>query len=46
MHLANQALFIDIACLLWAFDIEKTRDESGEVVELSQTETIVSGLVV
>jgi len=46
MNLANQALFIDIACLLWAFNIEKAYDENGQVIIPSRTEMIDSGIVV
>ena len=31
MHFADQALFIAIATMLWAFDIEPCLDEDGNV---------------
>ncbi|KAK7446344.1 hypothetical protein VKT23_014550 [Stygiomarasmius scandens] len=47
MNLANQALFIDVACLLWAFSfgIEKIRDEQGRTNVPSQTDMIDNGVV-
>jgi len=45
MNLANQALFIDVACLLWAFSFEKIRDEQGRADVPSQTEMIDNGVV-
>ena len=32
MHFANQALFIAIATMLWAFDIGAPIDENGSMV--------------
>ncbi|KAK7446349.1 hypothetical protein VKT23_014555 [Stygiomarasmius scandens] len=46
MNLANQALFIDIACSLWAFDFEKTRDEKGQVIVPSRTKMVDNGVVI
>ncbi len=33
VHVANQALFLDIASLLWAFDIENAVDLAGKPIE-------------
>lgn len=38
---ANQALFIDIATLLWAFDIEKGIDKEGRIIVPSRTDFVV-----
>ncbi|PSR85636.1 hypothetical protein PHLCEN_2v5365 [Hermanssonia centrifuga] len=43
---ANQALFIDIATLLWAVNIEKARDKNGEHIIPSRTDCLDEGLVV
>ncbi|CCM04072.1 uncharacterized protein FIBRA_06231 [Fibroporia radiculosa] len=45
-NFANQAMFIDIATLLWAFDIEKAVDEFGHVIVPSSTECIDAGAAV
>ncbi|KAI0088550.1 cytochrome P450 [Irpex rosettiformis] len=46
MHFADQALFIGIATLLWAFDIKPYVDERGNTVLPPTNEWIDSGLVV
>ena len=46
MHIANQALFIDIASILWAVNIEKAVDENGSVIVPSRTDCVDEGLVV
>jgi hypothetical protein len=46
MHIANQALFIDIASLLWAVSIEKAVGEDGKPIVPSRTECVDEGLVV
>lgn len=43
---ANQALFIDIATLLWAFDIEKAIDKDGKIIVPSRTDFVDEGVVV
>ena len=46
MHIANQALFIDVASLLWAVSIEKAAGEDGKPIVPSRTECVDEGLVV
>ena len=46
MNLANQALFIDIASMLWAASIEKALDADGRPIVPSRTECLDEGLVV
>ncbi len=46
MNLANQAIFIDVACLLWAFSFEMALDDSGKPIVPSRTDCIDEGLVV
>jgi len=46
MNVANQTLFIDIACLLWALDFGNPRNKKGGVFVFSQTDIIDSGIVV
>lgn len=46
MHVANNALFIDIASILWAASIEKAVDANGNTIVPSRTECIDEGLVV
>jgi len=46
MHIANQALFIDIASLLWAVDIDQAIDAKGRAIVPSRTECVDEGLVV
>ncbi|KAJ3558862.1 hypothetical protein NM688_g675 [Phlebia brevispora] len=43
---ANQALFMDIATILWAFNIEKTLDAKGQPITPSKTDFLDEGLVV
>ncbi|KAJ3557933.1 hypothetical protein NM688_g1205 [Phlebia brevispora] len=45
INLAMRALFIDIACLLWAFEFSPVQDETGAPVLPSRTECIDGGLV-
>lgn len=45
-EVANQALFIDIATLLWAFDIGKAVDEDGQIIVPSRTDVVDNGLTV
>ena len=46
MHIANQALFIDVASLLWAVSIEKAVGADGKPIVPSRTECVDEGLVV
>lgn len=46
MHVANQALFIDIASLLWAVNIEAPIGPDGKPILPSRTEFVDEGLVV
>lgn len=46
MNVANQALFINMASVLWAVNIEKALDASGQVIIPSRTDCIDEGLVV
>ena len=46
MHIANQALFIDVASLLWAVSIEKAVGPDGKAIVPSRTECVDEGLVV
>ncbi|KAI0072587.1 cytochrome P450 [Panus rudis PR-1116 ss-1] len=46
MNLANQALFIDIASILWAATIEQAIDENGNFVIPSKDDCIDKGVVV
>ena len=46
MHFANQGLFIDIASIVWAVNIEKAVDENGSVIIPSRTESVDEGAVV
>ncbi|TDL16829.1 cytochrome P450 [Rickenella mellea] len=46
MNVANQALFIDIASILWAVNIEKAVDANGKLIIPSRTECVDEGLVV
>ena len=38
-------LFIELACVLWAFDISPFYDEKGEPVIPSETDCLDDGLV-
>ncbi|KAJ3557244.1 hypothetical protein NM688_g1574 [Phlebia brevispora] len=42
---ANQALFMDFATLLWAFNIMKAKDENGEPITPSLSDCVDEGLV-
>ncbi|KAJ3558860.1 hypothetical protein NM688_g677 [Phlebia brevispora] len=44
--LANQALFMDIAAILWAFNIEKATDEKGEAISSSSTDFVEEGVLI
>lgn len=46
MHFADQALFIAIATMLWAFNIEPPLDDQGHAVMPSKDDLVDSGLVV
>lgn len=46
MNVANQALFIDMASMLWACNIEKALDASGKPIVPSRTDCVDEGLVV
>lgn len=46
MHVANQALFIDIASILWAASIEPAYDAQGKEIIPSRTDCIDEGIVV
>ncbi|THG99744.1 hypothetical protein EW026_g2677 [Hermanssonia centrifuga] len=43
---ANQAFFINIATLLWAFDFEKALDSAGQPIIPSRTDCIDEGIMV
>ena len=43
---ALQTIFMNIACILWAFNIEKALDQTGEPIVPSRTDCIDEGLVV
>ncbi|PSS37906.1 hypothetical protein PHLCEN_2v248 [Hermanssonia centrifuga] len=43
---ANQAFFINIATLLWAFDFEKALDNDGQPIIPSRTDCIDEGIMV
>ena len=45
-HMANNALFIDIASLLWGTNISAVKDEAGKPIIPDTLETVNSGLVV
>ncbi|KAJ7321576.1 cytochrome P450 [Mycena albidolilacea] len=45
-HVANNSLFIDIACILWAANIRPTKDVGGKPVMPVESEIINDGLVV
>ncbi|ESK84098.1 cytochrome p450 [Moniliophthora roreri MCA 2997] len=45
-HVANNSLFIDIACLLWATKIRTVKDEQGKDVVPIESRAINDGLVV
>lgn len=46
MNIANQALFIDFACLLWAVNIQQAHDREGNPIIPSRTDVVDEGLVV
>ncbi len=46
MHFAEQELFIAIAIMLWAFDIQPPVDEKGNVVLPSKEEWVDASIVV
>lgn len=43
--LANQALFMDIATILWAFNIEKAQTSQGELVTPSSDDILDEGVL-
>lgn len=45
-HVANNSLFIDIACLLWAASIAPVKDEHGKPIIPVESKSINDGLVV
>ncbi|KAJ7605462.1 cytochrome P450 [Mycena polygramma] len=45
-HVANNSLFIDMACILWAANIRPTKDAAGNPVMPIESESINDGLVV
>ncbi|ESK85742.1 cytochrome p450, partial [Moniliophthora roreri MCA 2997] len=45
-HVANNSLFIDIACLLWAANIRPVKDAQGKPVMPIESVSINDGLVV
>ena len=45
-HFAHQSLYIAIASLLWAFDMRKSKDSSGHLIEPSRSAVVNDGLVV
>jgi len=45
-HVANNSLFIDIAMILWAMEIELATDENGKPFPLDVEGCIEDGLVV
>ncbi|KAE9389979.1 cytochrome P450 [Gymnopus androsaceus JB14] len=46
MHVANQALFIDMATILWAADINPTKDDKGNLILPSKDACVNEGIVV
>lgn len=46
MYYANQALFIGLATMLWAFDIQPCLDEKGEAILPPTDEWVDAGFVV
>lgn len=46
MFVANQALFINIVTVLWAVNIEKASDASGEPILPSRTDCVDESIVV
>ena len=46
MHVANNALLIDMASILWAANIELERDADGKPILPSRTDCVDEGLVV
>jgi hypothetical protein len=46
LHIASQALFIDIASLLWAASVEPAYDETGAEIIPSRTKCLDEGIVV
>jgi len=46
MNMANQSLFIDIAYILWALNIEQATDGQGNFIIPSKTDCVDEGLVV
>jgi hypothetical protein len=46
MHVANNALFIDMASILWAANIEPPRGADGKPILPSRTDCLDEGIVV
>ncbi|KAF8195338.1 cytochrome P450 [Mycena galopus ATCC 62051] len=45
-HVANESMFIQIACMLWSFSIGPGNNEQGHVVYPDPAESVVHGLIV
>ncbi len=45
-NFANQSLFIDLACLLWAFKFRKSKDQHGNEITPDPDDMRDGGLVV
>ena len=43
--MANNALFINIATILWAADISAVKDEAGKPIIPNTLETVIGGTV-
>lgn len=46
MNVASQSLFMDIACILWALDIEQATDSQGNRIVPSKVDCVDNGIVV
>ncbi|KAF9463393.1 cytochrome P450 [Collybia nuda] len=46
LNMANQSLFINIACMLWALNIEKARDSHGNPIVPSSVDCVDEGIIV
>ncbi|KAF9458686.1 cytochrome P450 [Collybia nuda] len=46
MHLGNQSLFMDIACILWALNIDQATDSQGNPIVPSKDDCVDEGIVV
>ncbi|PFH53325.1 hypothetical protein AMATHDRAFT_55202 [Amanita thiersii Skay4041] len=45
-HVSNNSMFMEMACILWAFDISPGKNEYGEIVKPNPDDAHVEGLVV